>query len=121
MNLTVKKFFDSVYAYNYKIAALYTGPQEKKSIIDGILVVQKIEQQVKELANTKDKRKKYDMVCEIMSTGVNPYLFIKPGSNDNRVYWVFIEALRNIVESYRDDVNNPDVLKESLKKCRAKL
>ena len=103
IDVQVKQFFDSVYAYVNKMSMTYSEKQDKESFARGIKMIQHIERQLKDLYATKNKAQKCDLVVSIMSTGINPYLFMQAGSNDNRMYWAFMAVLRGIAEHYRDD------------------
>ena len=108
MNLTVRKFFDSVYEYTDKIFRLYDTPFAHQMFPEWIKTIKRIQRQIEEMSETDDVMEKYNITYKVMTTPINPYLFIKPNSADNQMYHAFIDVLRGITEYYRSANGNGD-------------
>ena len=123
MNLTVRKFFDSVYEYTDKIFRLYDTPFAHQMFPEWTKTIKRIQRQIEEMSETDDIVEKYNIAYKVMTTPVNPYLFMKPNSNDNETYAAFIGGLKGIVEYYQANHygDYPDKMLIPLKKWYFKI
>lgn len=118
MNLTVRNFFDSVYAYADKMVALYTDQKEKQKLVNNVKIIKKIQRQIEDMADIDDITEKYNIAYNVMSTAVAPELFMKPNSDDNSAYHAFRHVLRGITEYYKNSNrygDYPDMILKPLK------
>ena len=118
IDLTVKKFFDSVQNYTSKIRALYTDKAAQRMLDRAETQLSEVKQNIKKLSEMEDyDYEKYKLAYQTMGTNVNASLFIKPNSNNKGAYHAFVAVVREIVNYYKQSpfVRTPENLLRAIK------
>jgi hypothetical protein len=103
IELTIEKFFQSVYGYVDGIAKLYTKQNDQDAINAQIETIKNQQKQIKEmmLARSKgaDAYKLNQMQWDITTAGTPGWqAFVKPGSVDNSALVAYRDVVRGITE-----------------------
>lgn len=102
MKLIVKNFFDSVYSYTGKMSALYVDEMAKAQLARAIASLHEIQQQIEQIQSSTDSQERYRLASELYVAGdVRAEVFMKPGSQNNSIYWAFVEVIREIANFYK--------------------
>ena len=104
MRLRISRYHSVQSAWKYidTISGLYTDPKIKQEFIDSVKRVKDVQSKINELVETKDVVKKFKIAENIVSTSVDPRLFMKPYSYDNMVYSAFMDTVCGIARYYQD-------------------
>lgn len=118
MDLTIRKFFETVQDYTSKICALYTDKAAQSRLDKAKAQLSEIKQNIEKLSVMGDyDDEKHKLAYQTMGTSVNAGLFMKPNSNNNGAYLAFVHVVREIVDYYKQSSfgRNPDGVLKAIK------